>query len=198
MKRKIPNILSISRIPLSVSLIPLSRYPFAFLGIYIVTGLTDVFDGWLARRYHWETKRGAKIDAAADFVMMFSLLTVVFGVVRLKLARYVLAAMGVVVVIKAFNLVFTKIRHGQWATMHTLANRYTALPIYIIIPVCVLFQSSPRWMGIANVLCLIMMCAVFLANLEETLLIARMEEYDLDMKSLWHLHKQQRGAMRNS
>ena len=192
MKRQIPNILSVSRVPLSISLIPLARHPIAFLGVYIVTGLTDVLDGWLARRYHWETKLGAKIDASADFVMMFSLLAVVFGVVRLKLARYVLAAMGFVVAIKAFNLVFTKIRHRQWATMHTLANKYTALPIYLIIPVCVLFQSSSRLMGIVNVLCLIMMCTVFLANLEETLLIAHMRDYDLDMKSLWHLRRQRR------
>ena len=189
MKKRIPNILSISRIPLSVSLIPLARYPFAFLVVYVVTGFTDVFDGWLARKYHWESKPGAKLDAAADFVMIFSMLAVVFGVLRLKLAPYVLVALGFVAALKVFNLIFTKKRHGQWATMHTLANKYTALPFYLAIPVCVLFQASPQLMDIANVMFFIMLCTVFLANLEETLLIARMKEYDLDMKSIWHLRR---------
>jgi len=190
--KRIPNILSWSRIPLSfmLPLVALLQKPFVFLGVYIVTGLTDVLDGFLARRYHWETKFGAKLDGTADILFMLSMLVVVFGVLRLKLKAYALVALGLLVALKLANLLFTKLKFGSWSTMHTLANKYTALPFYCICPVLVWLKDAPGAMEIINVLLVIFLSTVFAANLEETLIIARMKEYDADMKSVWHMGKQ--------
>jgi len=184
MLKRIPNILSIARIPLSLLLLFVAKRPVLFLCTYLAAGLTDVLDGFLARRFHWESKLGSKLDASADFVFMFSLLGVVFGVLRLKLKLYVLAAMGAVTLLKLANLIFTKLKFKQWSTMHTIANKYTAFPLYVLIPIAVVFNVMP------NLAVLVMLVTVFAANVEETLLLARMREYDADMKSLWHLRRQ--------
>jgi len=184
--RHIPNILSIARFPLSVSLLFMAKTPVLFLCAYLVTGLTDVLDGFLARRFHWESKLGAKLDGTADILFMLSMLAVVFGVLRLRLRGYVMITLGALVALKLANLLFTKLKFGTWSTMHTLANKYTALPFYCVCPVLVWLREAAGAMETVNLLLAVFLATVFVANLEETLLLARMKEYDTDMKSLWH------------
>jgi cardiolipin synthase len=50
---------------------PLRR---AALGVLIVIGLSDVIDGWLARRFQLETPLGASLDALADKLAQVGLL----------------------------------------------------------------------------------------------------------------------------
>ncbi|MCL2107280.1 MAG: CDP-alcohol phosphatidyltransferase family protein [Oscillospiraceae bacterium] len=186
--KHIPNLLSIARIPLSVSLLFLSKKPALFLVMYLITGLTDVLDGFLARRYGWVTKRGAKLDGAADILFMLCLLAVVLGMWKqLSIESYVVAGLIAVAALKLVNLCFTRAKFKQWSTMHTLANKYTALPFFALVPVVVWTKAFP------NALLLALLLTVLAANLEETLILARMKEYDADCKSVIQLNKKMRG-----
>jgi len=171
----------------------LAKRPLWFVIVYIITGLTDVLDGWLARKFHWETDFGAKLDGFADIVFMLSLLGVVFGVLGRALLPqielYVIIGVAVLALIKLVNLFYTKIKFKQWSTMHTLANKYTALPFYVLIPLFVLFTYDvPGWL---NLTLLALLGIVFFANLEETLILTLSKEYDMNTKSIFHLKKQQ-------
>ena len=176
----IPNILSFSRIPLSLAMLFLTGHPAAFLIVYAVAGLTDVLDGFLARRMGWETAFGAKLDGFADIAFMLAMLGVVFGEMRgvLRFKPYLIAGVAVVAALKLVNLCFTKRKFNQWSTMHTLANKYTAVPFYCIVPYCVWFQTAP------NALIMMFLATVFAANLEETWILARSITYDMNTKSI--------------
>ena len=189
MKRRIPNILSLSRFPLSILLLFLSNRPVWFVSVYIITGLTDVFDGWLARKFHWDSELGAKIDGFADMAFMICLLGVVFGVKRMYrvITLPVIAGVGVIALIKLVNLFYTKLKFKQWSTMHTLANKYTALPFYIIVPFLVVYGMT----GWLNTTLLALLGVVLFANLEETLILTLAKEYDTDTKSVFHLRKKE-------
>jgi len=69
-----------------------SGRPTAALGVYVLAALTDVFDGWLARRFNQSSEFGAQLDAAVD--NLFSL--AIFGFLALAypglVARQWLAA----------------------------------------------------------------------------------------------------------
>lgn len=76
----IPNIISIFRI----LLIPLFIYTFVTgtgdgriiypIIIFIISGISDVLDGYIARTYHMETKLGAVLDPLADKLMLITAL----------------------------------------------------------------------------------------------------------------------------
>lgn len=76
----IPNLISIFRI----LLIPLFIYAFVQgsgegrilwpIIIFIISGLFDLLDGYIARRYHMETKLGAVLDPLADKLMLLTAL----------------------------------------------------------------------------------------------------------------------------
>lgn len=76
MNKNIPNILTISRfifIPLIIIALTLNKYLLAFIFLTI-SSLTDVLDGFLARKYNLITDFGKLIDPLADKATQLSIL----------------------------------------------------------------------------------------------------------------------------
>ena len=72
----IPNLLSISRLVLVFPLIlflEINR-PFYVFILIIIGGLTDYFDGLIARKFNLKTRLGAILDPLSDKVFYFCLL----------------------------------------------------------------------------------------------------------------------------
>jgi cardiolipin synthase (CMP-forming) len=70
----IPNILSVGRmlaVPPLVLLLLNGYYGWALV-VAIFAGVSDLLDGWLARRYGWQSRFGSLADPAADKIMMVS------------------------------------------------------------------------------------------------------------------------------
>jgi CDP-diacylglycerol--glycerol-3-phosphate 3-phosphatidyltransferase/cardiolipin synthase len=81
----LPNLLTLSRIvavPVLAALLwtphPLA-YGLAF-ALYVLVGITDYFDGWLARRMGIVSKLGAFLDPIADKIMVAAVLLLLVGV----------------------------------------------------------------------------------------------------------------------
>jgi cardiolipin synthase len=70
----IPNFITIARIfsvPVMIWLIVTGNLFSAFF-LFLLAGLSDALDGFLARRFHWETELGAYLDPIADKTMLTS------------------------------------------------------------------------------------------------------------------------------
>jgi CDP-diacylglycerol--glycerol-3-phosphate 3-phosphatidyltransferase len=72
--RYLPNLLSLSRIllvPLLVVVL-LTKFEgkeFVGLGVFLLASVTDLLDGWIARRFRLETRLGKLLDPAADKIL---------------------------------------------------------------------------------------------------------------------------------
>lgn len=67
-----PNLLSLLRLvltPVVAWLILRGWYPTAF-AVFWVAGVTDLLDGYLARRFNWGTRLGGYLDPVADKVLL--------------------------------------------------------------------------------------------------------------------------------
>ena len=82
MKKQFPNLLSGGRLFLAgvMGILPVSGAAFAVL--YLLCGLTDVLDGWLARRLRAESEFGAKLDSATDVCFLCVSLVRLWPVLR--------------------------------------------------------------------------------------------------------------------
>ena len=60
------NTITALRIAGTVGLVFLTPFSTAFFAVYALTGVTDVLDGWVARRTHTATAGGAMLDSVAD------------------------------------------------------------------------------------------------------------------------------------
>ncbi len=69
MLRNLPNILTVSRIIITFVVIYMifASYDIrATIAIFVFGALTDLFDGYLARKYNWKSEFGRKADMIAD------------------------------------------------------------------------------------------------------------------------------------
>jgi cardiolipin synthase len=68
----IPNLLTIGRmvvVPPIVWLLLIGEYQWA-LALAVFAGLSDLLDGWLARRFSWQSRWGGIFDPLADKLLM--------------------------------------------------------------------------------------------------------------------------------
>ena len=67
-KRNAANIITLLRITGTLLLACLRPLSAPFLWVYGLTGLTDVLDGWIARKTKTAGDFGARLDSAADLL----------------------------------------------------------------------------------------------------------------------------------
>ena len=186
--RHIPNILSMLRIPFSIALLflgPLDNY-WPFLICYAIAGVADVLDGFLARRFHWVSELGAKMDSVGDTVFLVCAITAAILTMDFHFEIYNFVALAVLSVVRIGNMVFTKVKFGRVAYIHSLFVKYSTVPIFFLLPLCIIQRE------LLNFPLLLMAVVVILASLEETWMLREMSEYDVDMKSIWHLKKRKK------
>ncbi|AYQ56139.1 CDP-diacylglycerol--glycerol-3-phosphate 3-phosphatidyltransferase [Bathymodiolus thermophilus thioautotrophic gill symbiont] len=70
----LPNALSILRIILTVPVVLfLLNHQFSWaLMLFFIAGITDALDGWIAKRYSFQTRLGSMLDPAADKLLLVS------------------------------------------------------------------------------------------------------------------------------
>lgn len=74
--RSIPNAITATRFLFALALLFVSPGSVPFWLCYGGGAASDVLDGWLARRFHWESDTGAKWDSLADVAFLIALLMV--------------------------------------------------------------------------------------------------------------------------
>ena len=83
----LPNTLTLVRIgsiPIVMGLLYLPGWPWSWLAaaVFLVAGLTDMLDGWLARRLRKVSLMGQYLDPLADKLLVSCLLVVLVGMGR--------------------------------------------------------------------------------------------------------------------
>ena len=130
--KHLPNILSSLRIVGAVALL-LSNVSSIFWGVlYIVCGISDIVDGWLARKLKCVTRTGALLDSLADFCFVACCVWKLLPIFELPQWLWLWA--GVIVVIKVVNQLSALVMYGRCCFPHTLANKWAGFLLFIAVP----------------------------------------------------------------
>jgi cardiolipin synthase (CMP-forming) len=112
--RWLPSALSLSRVaftpPIAWAILS-GDFPLAYLLCWIA-GSTDFFDGFIARRYGWESRLGAWLDAISDKILL-STVYVCLAVAQAVPASLVALILGrdvMILSLAAIGILFTPIR----------------------------------------------------------------------------------------
>lgn len=123
------NIISGARIPLSLSLFLLPPEGAAFHTVYALCGLSDIADGYVARKSGTESELGSRLDSLADAVFVLVCLIKFFP--KLNFKPYIWLWIVLIAAIKLLSLVLGCIRDGKLSVPHTMANKITGLMLFI-------------------------------------------------------------------
>jgi cardiolipin synthase len=88
----LPGLLSLARIPLAALFPVVVHAPVLALSVLAISGLTDVLDGWFARRLGQVTDVGAAIDPITDKLFVGSVVVTLLAVGELSGLQVVLLA----------------------------------------------------------------------------------------------------------
>jgi cardiolipin synthase (CMP-forming) len=68
----VPSLVSLARLPLAAAFPFVHDRPWAALGVLVLSGVSDLFDGWWARRHGQATATGAVVDPITDKVFVLT------------------------------------------------------------------------------------------------------------------------------
>lgn len=124
------NILTVSRIVLALALIFLPGLSLSFAVLYVLAGMTDVLDGWVARKTGTASEAGARLDTVADIVFVIVCLIMILPVVVLPTYLWIwTAAIGA---IKIINIISGFILHRKFVAVHSALNKLTGLLLFLL------------------------------------------------------------------
>ena len=136
MKKHIANIITGSRIVLSLPLLFIPMTSAWFYALYLLCGLSDMIDGTVARRTSSASEFGARLDTLSDFVFM-SVALIKF-VPHLHIPVWLWIWIGIIAMSKLGNVVWGFIRTKKLIFPHTVLNKITGLLLFLL-PVTISF-----------------------------------------------------------
>ena len=119
----IPNIISAFRILGAIFLLFFHPVTVAFWVIYGLCGISDMLDGYLARKLYAESKAGAVLDSVADICFVACCAIRLIPVVQIPTWLWIWAL--VIVAIKIVNQISALIVCKRFCFPHTKANKLT-------------------------------------------------------------------------
>ena len=128
----LPNIITALRIAGAFGLLFCDATDVIFWIIYGLCGISDMADGWLARKLKCVTQTGALLDSLADICFVACCAWQLLPI--LELPRWLWLWGGVIVVIKVVNQISALVKCGRCSFPHTVANKVTGFLLFIAIP----------------------------------------------------------------
>ena len=130
--KRLPNAISVFRIAGSLGLLFCDVAGWLFWLLYALCGISDMVDGWLARKLHVETKAGAVCDSVSDIVFVACCAIRLLPVLEIPVWLWIWA--GMIVIIKMVNQVSALAVFKRFCFPHALANKLTGFLLFLTVP----------------------------------------------------------------
>ena len=147
--KHLPNAISALRFLGAVCLLFFGVETNAFWAIYFGCGLSDMADGYLARKLGCESKTGAILDSLADLV--FVVCCCFMLIPALAFPKWLWIWGGVIVAIKVINQISALVMYKRCIFPHTGANKVTGVLLFVGVPLTVFLESFVPMVVIAGV-----------------------------------------------
>jgi len=130
--KHLPNIITALRIVGSIDLLFCNVAGWQFWTLYVFCGISDMIDGWLARKLQAESKTGSVLDSIAD--LSFVACCAIQLLPTMSIPSWLWIWAGIIVIIKIVNQIIALTRIKQLCLPHTIANKLTGFLLFLTVP----------------------------------------------------------------
>ena len=127
--KSLANNITILRILCSIVMLFFSAFSTAFYALYITAGVSDMVDGWVARRTHTASEFGAKLDTIADIVFVVVCMVKLLPVLNIPVWLWVW--ISIIALIKVINIISGFIVQKRFVSVHSTINKVTGLLLFV-------------------------------------------------------------------
>lgn len=158
----IPNLLSLVRlalIPVTVWLYSYEKNYYAAIGVILLSGATDIIDGWIARHFHMVSDFGKILDPIADKLTQAALLLCLLSKYKLMWGLVILFALCEITKLILGAVIMKKhdeVNSAKWY------GKMNTVVIYVTMMLLILFPQMNSVM--ANVLMLFCGAVMIIAH----------------------------------
>ena len=124
------NTITFFRIAASIVLLFCPVFSPAFYVFYIAAGLSDMLDGFVARKTDTVSKLGARLDTMADFVFVVVCLIKLLPILSIPAWLYIW--IGIIALIKVVNIVSGFVVQKRFVAVHSVMNKATGALLFLL------------------------------------------------------------------
>ena len=126
------NAITFARILMVLALFfaePLSK---VFYGIYLACGISDVLDGYIARKSCTVSRLGGKLDSVADFLLALVVGFLLYPFLGSVLQQEMVVWIIVISIIRLLSLLVVRAKYKTFERLHTYGNKATGLLLFAL------------------------------------------------------------------
>ena len=184
--KQIPNILTASRILIAIIILFIKPFSIAFYIIYGYCGISDLFDGVIARAIKNESSFGSLLDTIGDVLLTVtgSFVTFRYMYVVDNIAIWgMLAAVLSIYVFRAIGAIVTLVRFKKFAMLHTIGNKIGMILLFLF----PLFYELLSLISGAQIALYVICGVCVVAAIEEIVIEIITKEFNESVKSIFQL-----------
>ena len=174
--KQLPNCITVIRIIGTVLLFFIPPLSISFYVVYSICGISDVADGFIARKMKTTSSFGAKLDSIADLLFYAVMLYRIFPILWRKLPGWIWYVVAGILILRFCSYLVAALKYKRFASLHTYLNKLTGFMIFSVpylldLPIIVAF-------------CIGVCVVAAIASGEELFLHLSSKEYDPTQKTL--------------
>lgn len=124
------NIITGIRIICSIALLFCPVFSQIFNTLYITGGVSDWFDGIVARKTKSVSDFGSKLDSVADFVFVVACLIKLLPAIHAP--SWLIVLIVIIAMIKSTNLILGYVMRKEIIFLHTKMNKVTGMLLFVL------------------------------------------------------------------
>ena len=161
---------------LLIALIYFHKNELVFMILYLICGLSDVLDGYIARKTNTQSVLGAKLDSLADLGMSGIIVTMIIIWAGDQLTIF-FPWLIAVILIRCASMMIAAHKYHSFVILHTWGNKLTGLLLFIT---PLVFVTTHR-VAILWPVCII----AVLSAVEEGIIHLTADKLDVNRRSLF-------------
>lgn len=118
------------RIAATVAMVFTEPLSAGFFVLYTFAGVTDVLDGFIARRTHTSSEKGARLDSASDLLFYAAMIIRLFPRLFKMLPKRIWIYAAAAVIIRLGSYLAAFIKYKRFASLHTYMNKLTGAAVF--------------------------------------------------------------------
>ena len=126
----LPNAITAVRILCSAAILFCNALSPTFFVLYVTAGVSDIADGWVARRTNTASDFGSKFDTAADAI--FVIVCLIKLIPAIDIPVWLIVWTGAIACIKIFNIVSVYAERRQFVAVHSAMNKVAGALLFAL------------------------------------------------------------------
>lgn len=186
-RNNLANLITLVRIGLAISLIFFDTFSLPFFIIYSFCGVSDVLDGYIARKIKITSRVGSVLDSLSDWFYLVIVAIKLFPTLQRLLPTPIWVMAFTFTFFHALGYVICFIKFRKFSALHTYANKVMSF-IFFCLPFVFIGEISLLY----NIYCYVGSIIAIYSGLEVCLIHLSAKEYDVKNKSIFLLRRNQK------